>query len=82
MNAKTHTLNVHGQTVRTRTPRRFIVVAVRPKDVTTEDGRTYVAFAEVIKRTDNHKTAKATMNRFGFALGAFATIVDTQEVGA
>lgn len=79
MNAKTHTFTVYGHMIRTRTPRRYIVVAVRPHDVIDGDDR-YVAFAEVLKRTDNHATAVREMRRFGWrAHGAFAVLHDTQQ---
>jgi hypothetical protein len=63
MTVKTHTLNVRGQQVRTRTPRRFIACGVRPEAFTTEDG-TYVAFAEVIFRSDNLAKALDLARRY------------------
>ncbi len=81
MTAKTHTINVRGQVVRTRTPRRFIVIVVRPEPVTDDEGRTYVAFAEVQKRTDNGHTAATMARRYnqGWSRGrgCFAVVYDT-----
>jgi hypothetical protein len=75
MNPKTHNLTVRGIKLRTRTPRRFAVVAVRPEPV-TRDGHTYVACAEVLKRTDSLDTARAKRRSFGIGIGSYAVIVD------
>lgn len=75
MNAITRTFTVRGHKLRTRTNRRFVVVAVRPEPVTTDAG-TYVAFADIRKRTDNIDTARTVARRYGFPPGAFAVVVD------
>lgn len=75
MNATTHRLTVRGIKVTTRTPRRFAVVSVRPEDF-IEGDMVYVAFAEVIKRTDNFTTARQVQQRHGWGRGAFTVIID------
>lgn len=73
----THKLTVRGLAVTTRTPRRFAAIYLRPTAVTVEGEGTYVAFAEVIKRTDSLATAKAAARRRGFGYhGSFAVVVD------
>lgn len=79
MYTPTHNFNVRGIPVRTRTPRRFAVIAVRPEPFTNENG-TYVAFAEVSRRTDNLETARAAKRRMldnGYRmLGMTVVVVD------
>lgn len=69
------TLSVRGHRVTTRTDRRWIVVAVRPKAVVYDD-YTYPAFVRVLKRTDSIDTARAEQRKFGFPPGSFAVIMD------
>ena len=76
MNAVTHRLRVRGLRVVTRTPRRYIAVIVRPEDQVMNGAR-YVAFAEVIKRTDSLKTARTALDRHGFAAGVHRVVIDT-----
>lgn len=74
----TKTFTVRGHKIRTATTRRYVAVAVRTEDVTTERG-TYVAFARVIKRSDAVATVKAEARRYGFGMsGEFAVVVDTE----
>lgn len=73
---KTHKLVVRGVKVRTRTPRRYATVAVRPNPVTDDDGRVLVAYAQVLKRTDNLQTAHAERRKFGIGRGTFAVVID------
>lgn len=77
MDRPTRTLRftVRGHKVVTRTPRKYIVVAVRPTSKVTEDG-VYVGFATVKKRTDKLDAARLVARRYGFKLGAFAVVVD------
>jgi hypothetical protein len=77
---KTHRLVVRGREIKTRTERRYVVVAVRPKPTATEAG-TFVAFARVEKRTDSIETARTVARRYGFANGAFAVVIDTTTGG-
>lgn len=73
--ATTHTIHVRGIKVRTRTPRRYVAVAVRPEPIVYDD-YTYVAFAHVLKRSDSYETARKEAARYGFPPGAFAVVVD------
>ena len=57
------TFTVRGQKVRSQSNRRFIVVAVRPEAITNENG-TYVAFARIVKRSDNVDTARTSARRW------------------
>lgn len=75
MNPKTHNLTVRGIKLRTRTPRRFVTVGVRPEPVVRPEG-TYVAYAEVLKRTDSLETARAARRKHGFGYGSFAVVID------
>lgn len=75
MTTKTHTVDVRGHKVRTRTTRRYVAVAVRPKPIVYGD-YTYAAFARVLKRSDSHETATKEAARYGFPPGAFAVVVD------
>lgn len=70
------TFNVRGHKVRSASRCRFIVVAVRPTDV-TYDGRIYAAFASIIRRSDNYETAKTAARRYGFPPGACAVVMDS-----
>jgi hypothetical protein len=73
----THRIEVFGQKVVTRTPRRYIVIVVRP-EAREVDGQVYVAFARVEKRTDNHATARSAQRRIGYGFqGTRAVIFDT-----
>ena len=63
MTTTTHILSVRGHKICTRTPRRFSVVGVRETPFTTDRG-TYVAFAEVVTRTDNFANAKARARKY------------------
>lgn len=74
---KSTTITVRGHKVSNRSQRRFLVVAVRPEAVETDHG-TYVAFADVRKRTDSIETARTTQRRYGRAWGAFMVIVDSE----
>lgn len=68
---------VNGFKIRTRTQRRYVVVATRAMPFTNERG-TYVAFAEVVKRTDNIETARKEENRRGVTdTRCYAVVVDT-----
>ena len=71
------TVHVRGHKVTTRSPRRYLVVAVRPEPVTDPEHGTYVAFAEIRKRTDSHTVAKNTARRLGRFNGGFHVVVDT-----
>lgn len=71
----TRNIVVRGIRVTTRTPRRYAVVAVRPEPYTTDQG-TYVAFAEVEKRTDNIATARTAVRRAYRGMGVFRVVVD------
>lgn len=88
----TKTITVRGHRIRSASQRRFIVVAVRPEDITIrpEDeaarifGRepgTYVAFARIEKRSDSAATAHAHKARFERAraggIGVHFVVVDT-----
>ena len=75
MNPTTRNLVVRGIKLRTRTPRRFATVAVRPERI-ERDGRFYMPYAEVLKRTDSIETARAKKRSFGIGIGSFAVIVD------
>lgn len=73
----TKTFHVRGIRCRTRSPRRYAVVYVRP-EATEFDGNTYQPYARVEKRTDNLATARRECRRFGYSpSGAFQVIVDT-----
>lgn len=75
MNPVTRTFSVNGITIRTRTPRRYAVVTTRATPITTEAG-TYIAFAEVAKRTDNYDTAKTSQRRYGRQNGCYQVVID------
>ncbi len=88
MERKPSTLTVRGRKVSNRSNRRWIVVAVRAEDVTirAEDeahrifGRavgTYVAFAEVIARSDSIATARKRAERYGRSVGTVVVVVDS-----
>jgi hypothetical protein len=77
MTPKTHRLDVRGLRVVTRTPRRFIVVAVRPEAIHTPEGW-LVAFAHVIKRTDALSTARAAARRHDRGHGVTVVTIDTE----
>lgn len=71
-------LIVRGQRVSNRSQRRYLAVAVRPKPVQTDEG-TYVAFADIRKRSDNLATVRADQRRYGYqAHGCFVVVVDTE----
>lgn len=72
----TRKLVVRGIAVKTTTPRRYAVVAVRPEPWTASDGYVYPQFASVIKRTDNLDVAHATCRRRGVGTGSFPVIVN------
>ena len=87
---KPSSLTVRGQRISNRSNRRFLVVAVRPEPirVTPEEaaisrGRlqsgVYVAFAEVLKRSDSAVTARrfqeSQVGRMGF--GTAVVLVDS-----
>ena len=76
MNPKTHNLTVRGIKLRTRTPRRFVTVAVRPEPYRTGDGHVYVPFAEVLKRTDSYQTAQGIQRRHLRGPGTLVVIID------
>lgn len=76
----THKLTVRGIPVTTRTPRRYIVVKVRPEPYTTEAG-TYVAFAEVVKRTDSLDAARREERRDNSATFRYFTVVIDTATG-
>jgi hypothetical protein len=78
---KTHKLTVRGIPVKTRTERRYAVVAVRPEPVAHPAGGTLVAFAEVKKRTDSLETARVTVRRAERFRGGFFVVIDL-ETGA
>ena len=79
MTTKTHTLNVRGMKVRTRTLRRYVVVAVRDRVVQEEYAGgglyTYEPYVRVVKRTDSLAYAR----KFGGYLGTglVHVVVDT-----
>lgn len=76
---QTQSFTIRGMKIRSRTPRRFLVVAVRPEPVTTEGG-TYLAFATIEKRTDSITTARTFVrwmcNR-GRGIGVAVVVIDT-----
>lgn len=72
----TTTLTVRGQKVSNRSQRRYLAVAVRPEPRETADG-VYVAFAEILKRSDSLRTVRREQERYGFSRGAFAVVVDS-----
>lgn len=72
----TTNFTVRGHKIRTSTNRRYVAVAVRPEPVTTDKG-TFVAFADIRKRSDNLDTIRRECRKYGFATGAFMVAVDT-----
>lgn len=70
------TITVRGIKIRTAAQRRFAVVAVRPMDIPHENG-TLVAFARIIKRSDNIVTARNIARRGASGIGVAAVVVDT-----
>ena len=62
MNAITRTFTVHGHKLRTRTHRRYVVVAVRREGFRL-DGAVYEPYAHILKRTDNIETARTVARR-------------------
>ena len=76
MTTTTSTFTVRGFKLRTRSNRRYVAVAVRPAPVTTESG-TYVAFADVRKRSDNLDTLRRFQRSYGWETGAYVVIIDT-----
>lgn len=73
------TFTVRGHKIRSQSNRRYLVIAVRPAPVPlagTAGKGMYVAFARVEKRTDNIKTARAAIRKYGHANGAFAVVID------
>lgn len=77
MTATTHTIVVDGMTVRTRTARRFVAIAVRGEAVEAESG-VYVAFIEIIGRSDAFTTAATRARRYGRIRGGRVVVVDTE----
>lgn len=85
----TTTINARGIKIRSRSQRRFVAVAVRPEDITiTADsdahrifGRavgTYVAFAEIIGRSDSLDTARRrARNSSSYGVGVARIVIDT-----
>lgn len=72
----THTLTVRGMKVRTRTTRRYVLVAARPEPYTDSEGRTYPPFIEVEKRSDSLATVAAWRKRYGWSASTSRVIVD------
>jgi hypothetical protein len=88
--AEKMTFTVRGRNVRSASKRRFIVVAVRPEDITirAEDeahrifGRevgTYVAYHEIVARSDSIATARkrAERARQFHGIGVAIVVVDS-----
>jgi len=73
---QTHRLVVRGQVVKTRTARRYVVVAVRSEPVVV-DGGVLVAFAQVERRTDSLETARRVARRGASGRGVGVAIIDT-----
>ncbi len=73
---KTHKITTHGQTVTTRTDRRFAVLTVRAEPIRSAHGGWYVAFASVEKRTDNLATARTQARKCVRVHGLFPVIID------
>lgn len=71
-------LKVRGIDLATRTQRRYLMVAVRPEAVQTDQG-VYVAFAEVQKRSDNLDTVRDAARKAGWhrGPGMAYVVVDT-----
>lgn len=89
-NGLTKTIKMHGMTLRTRTPRRYVVVTVRPEPITVVERRfsyannewttgpsTYVPYLAVEKRTDNLQTARKAAAKADHGPGSYAVVVDT-----
>lgn len=76
MQPKTHTIQVGTQKVRTRTPRRFIVVTFR-SDYFEDATGTYVPFARVDKRTDSIATARKMETYHGRHV--WSVVYDTEK---
>lgn len=78
---KTTTFTVRGHKVRSASKCRFVVVAVRAEPFVTEEG-TYVAFAEIRKRSDSYATAQTHARRMrdngGRGHGMTVVVVDTE----
>jgi hypothetical protein len=72
----TKTIKVRGHTIRTRTQRRYIAIAMRT-DEAISGHSVYVTFAEVIKRSDNPDVVRAAQYKYGGYMGSFAVCVDT-----
>lgn len=74
---KTFKTTVRGHEIRTATKRRFIAVVVRPTAFEAPEG-TYIAFAEVRKRSDNLATLRTFARRYGVSgTGVRVVLIDT-----
>jgi len=77
VDVKPSTINVRGHRVSNRTNRRFVVVGVRPEPRVVGD-KTFVPFAEIVRRTDDITRARKVASKYGFSNGAFAVVVNSE----